>query len=163
MISTAFRIQILKVLELSLAYKKKKCVLNLLYCPEKKLVKIFLEKLLLGIDLAMVEGKSVKHAGDYNINHFANHDRNLLQFVISPYDLKPSNINTATRMTNSSLTLIHYIITDDNETGTVADKILKTDPCATITVLKSVILKSKTTKKNFLTKILFSHSVPKFY
>ena len=50
-------------------------------------------------------------------------------------------------MTNSSSTLIDYIITDDYETGRVADTILKTDHFATITVLKSVMLKSKTTKK----------------
>ena len=51
-----------------LCIQKKKCVLNLSYCPEKKLVKMFLEKLVLGIDLAMAEGKSVILAGDYNLN-----------------------------------------------------------------------------------------------
>ena len=65
-------------------------------------------------------------------------------------------------MTNSSSTLIDYIITDDYETGIVADTILKTDHFATITVLKSVMLKSKTKKNSFLTKKLFSHSIPKF-
>ena len=110
-----------------------------------------MEKLVLGIDLAMAEGKSVKLAGDYNLNYFAKRDRSLLQSVISPYDLKlkPTNNNTATRITNSSSTLINYIITDDYETGIVADTILKTDHFATITVLKSVMLKSKTTKKYF--------------
>ena len=102
--------------------KKKKFVLNLSYCPEKKLVKMFLEKLVLGIDLAMAEGKSVVLAGDYNLNYFAKRDRNLLQSVISPYDLKPSNIDTATRMINSSSTLIDYTITYDYETGIVAGK-----------------------------------------
>ena len=85
---------------------KEKFVLNLSYCPEKKLVKMSLEKMVLGIDLAMAEGKSVILAGDYN--YFAKRDRNLLQSVISPYDLKPLNIDTATRTTNSS-TLIDYI------------------------------------------------------
>ena len=131
--------------------------------PRKKLVKMFLEKLVLGIDLAMAEGKSVILPGDYNLNYFAKRDRSLLQSVISPYDLKPTNNDTATRITNSSSTLIDYIITDDYETGIVADTILKTDHFATITVLKSVMLKSKTTKKIFLTKKLFSHSIPKFY
>ena len=79
----------------------------------KKLVKMFLEKLVLGIDLAMAEGKSVTLAGDYSLNYFAKRDRSLLQSVISPYDLKPSNIDTATRMTDSPSTLIDYIITND--------------------------------------------------
>ena len=113
----------------------------------KKLVKMFLEKLALGIDLAMAEGKSVILAEDYNLYYFAKHDRSLLLSVISPYDLKPSNNDTATRMTNSSSTLIGCIITDDYETGIVADTILKTDHFAKITVLKPVMLKSKTTKK----------------
>ena len=123
---------------------------------------MFLEKLVLGIDLAMAEGKSFILAGDYNLNYFAKRDRSLLQSLISPYDLKPSNIDKATRMTNSSSTVIDYIIRDDYETGIVADTILKTDHFATITVLKSVILKSKT-KKKFFDKKNFSHSVPKFY
>ena len=55
-------------------------------------------------------------------------------------------------MTTSSSTLIDYIITDYYETGIVADTILKTDHFATITVLKSVMLKSKTTKKKFFDK-----------
>ena len=96
-------------------------------------------------------------------NYFAKHDRSLLQSVISPYDLKPTNSDTATRPTNSSPTLIDYIITDDYETDIVADTILKTDHFATITVLKSVMLKSKTTKKKFIDKKLFSHSILKFY
>ena len=75
---------------------------------------MFLEKLVLGIDLAMAEGKSVIHAGDYNLNYFAKRDRSLLQSVIFPYSIKPSNIDTATRMTNSSSTLIEFIITDEN-------------------------------------------------
>ena len=108
---------------------------------------MFLEKLVLDIDLAMAERKSVILAGGYNLNYFAKRDRILLQSVISPYDLKPSNIDTATRMTNSSSTPIDNIITDVYETGIVVDTILKTDHFATITVLKSVMLKSKTTKK----------------
>ena len=105
-----------------------------------------LEKLVLAIDLATADKKSVILAGDYNLNYFAKRDRCLLQSAISPFDLKPSNIDTATRMTNSSSTLIDYIITDDYETGIVADTIWKNDPFATTTVLKSVMLKSKTTK-----------------
>ena len=124
----------------------------IMYMSRKKLVKMFLEKLVLGIDLAMAEGKSVILAGDYNLNYFTKRDRSLLQSVISPYALKPTNNDTATRMTNSSSTLIEYIITDDYETGIVADTILKTDHFATITVLKSVMLKSKTTKKKFFAK-----------
>ena len=64
-------------------------------------------------------------------------------------------------MNKSSSTLIDYIITEDHETGIVVDTILKTDHFATITVLKSVMLKSNQPKV-FLTKELFSHSVPKF-
>ena len=55
-------------------------------------------------------------------------------------------------MTTSSSTLIDYIITDDYETSIVADTILKTDHFATITVLKSVMLQSKTSKKKFFDK-----------
>ena len=124
----------------------------------KTLVEMFLEKVVLGIDLARAGRKSVIHAGDYNLNYFAERDRSLLQSVISPYDIKTSNFDTATRMTNSSSTLINYIITDDYETGVVEDTFLKTDHIATITVLKSVILNSKTTTNKFLTKKLFSHS-----
>ena len=54
--------------------------------------------------------------------------------------------------TNSSSTLIDYIITDDYKTCILADTILKTDLFPTITVLKSVMLKSKTTKKTFFDK-----------
>ena len=82
-------------------------------------------------------------------DYFSKLDRSLLQSVICPYDLKPTNNDTATRMTNSSSRLIDYIITDDYESGIVADTILKTDHFATITALKSVILKSKTTEKFF--------------
>ena len=125
---------------------------------------MFLDKLVQGIDLAMAEGKSVILAGDYNLNYFAKRDRSLLKSVISPYDLKPTNNDTATRMTNSSSTLIDYIITDNYKTGIVADTILKTDHFATIIVFKSVILKSrKSTKKKFFDKKnLFSHSIPIF-
>ena len=59
-------------------------------------------------------------------------------------------------MTNSSSTLIDYIITDDYKTCIVADTILKTDHIATITVLKSVMLKSKTTQKQFFDKKNYS-------
>ena len=128
----------------------------------KKNYKDVFEKLVLGIDLAMAEGKSAKLAGEYKLNYFAQHDRKLLQSVVSPYDLKPSNIDTATRIYNSSSTLINYIITDNYQTGIVAYTILKTDHFATITVLNSVMVKSKTTKKKFLTTKLFSHSFPKF-
>ena len=117
---------------------------------------MFLEKWVLGIDLAMAEGKSVILAGDYNLNYFAKRDRSVLQSVISPYDLKPTNNNTATRMTTSSSTLIDYIITEDYETGIVEDTILKTDHFATITVLKSVMLKSKTTEKKLFDKKNYS-------
>ena len=122
----------------------------------KKLVKMFLEKLVLGFDLAMAEGKSVILAEDYNLNYFAKRDRSLLQSVISPYGLKPTNNDTATRITNSSSTLIYYIITNDCETGIVGDTILKTDHFATITILESVMLKSKTTKKKFFDKKNYS-------
>ena len=128
----------------------------------KKFVKMFLEKLVLGIDLAMAEGKFVILAGDYILNYFANRDRSLLQSVISPWDLKPSNIDTATRTTNSSSTLIDYIITDDYKTGIVAGTIFKFGHFATISVLKSVMLKAKT-KQTFFEKKIFSHSVQKFY
>ena len=113
----------------------------------KKLVKMFLEKLVQGFDLPRAERKSVILAWDYILNYFAKRDRSLLQSLISPYDLKPTNNDTATRMTNSSSTLIDYIITDDYETTIVAYTILKTDHFATITVLKSLMLKSKTTKE----------------
>ena len=56
-----------------------------------------------------------------------------------------------TRMTNSSSTLIDYIITDDYETGMVADTILKTDHFVTIAIIKHVNLKSNT-KKNFFSQ-----------
>ena len=64
----------------------------------------------------MAERNSVILAGDYNLNYFAKRDRSLLQSVISPYNLEPSNIDTATRMIHSSSTLI-------DETGVVADTI----------------------------------------
>ena len=129
---------------------QKKMRFEFVILSRKKLVKMFLEKLVLGIDLARAEGKSVILAGDYNLNYFAKRDRGLLQSVLPPYDLKQTNNDTVTGMTNSSSTLIDYIITDDYETLIVADTILKTDHFATITVLKSVMLKSKTTKeKNF--------------
>ena len=108
----------------------------------KKLVKMFFEKLVLGMDLTMAEGKSVIIAGDYNINCFAKRDRSLLQSVISPYDIKPSNIDAATRMHNCSSTLIIYIITEYYKKSIVADTVLKSNHFATITVLKSVMLKS---------------------
>ena len=112
------------------------------------------EKLVLGIDLAMAERKFVILAVDYNLNYIAMHDGSVLQSVISPCDLKPSSIDTATRMTNSSSTHINHIITDYYETGKLLDTILKTDHFATITVLKSVILKSKT---KFFDKRNYSH------
>ena len=59
MISTAFRIQIVKVYGLSCAYKKKEMRFEFIMLSWKKLVKMFLEKLVLGIDLAMAEEKSV--------------------------------------------------------------------------------------------------------
>ena len=111
----------------------------------------------------MAEEKFVIHAGVYNLNNFAKRGRSVLQYEFSPYDLKPSIIDTATRMTNSSSTLIDYIIADNYKTGIIVDKILKADHLATITVLKSVMRKSKTTKKIFLTKKVFSHSITKFY
>ena len=52
--------------------------------------KMFLEKIILGIDLAMAEGKSVIIVGDYNLNYIAKRDRSQLQSVVSPYELKPS-------------------------------------------------------------------------
>ena len=72
MISTAFRIQKLKV-ELT-----KNCSLTLSYCPEKNCKNVF-GKIGLGIDLAMAEGTSVILAGDYNLHYFAKLDRSQLQ------------------------------------------------------------------------------------
>ena len=72
--------------ELSIQKKEMLTIFSIL--SRKKLVKMFLEKLVLGIDLAMTEGKSVIIAGDYNLNYFAKRDRSLLQSVFSPYDLK---------------------------------------------------------------------------
>ena len=129
----------------------------------KKLVKMFLEKLVLGFDLAMAERKSVILAEDYNLNYFAKRDRSLLQSVISPYGLKPTNNDTATRITNSSSTLIYYIITNDCETGIVGDTILKTDHFATITFLVCDAQIKNNKEKIFRQKKLFSHSIPKFY
>ena len=65
----------------------------------KLILKKFLEKVVLGIDLAVAEKKSVKHAGDYNLIYFAERDKSLLKSVISPYDIEPSNSDTAPRMT----------------------------------------------------------------
>ena len=96
-----------------LSIQKKEMRFEFIILSRKKLVKMFLEKLVVGIDLAMAEGKTVILAGDYNLNYFSKRDKSLLQSAISPYDLKPTNIYTATRMTNSSSTLIDYIITDD--------------------------------------------------
>ena len=64
-------------------------------------------------------------------------------------------------MKDSSSTLIGYIITDDYETGIVADTILKTDHFATTTVLKSVMFDSKTTRINFFnfSVIAFQNSI----
>ena len=115
---------------------------KIIILSRKKHVKMFFEKLVLGMDLTMAEGKSVINAGDYNMNCFAKRDRSLLQSVISPYDIKPSNIDTATRMNNSSSTLINYIITEYYEKSIVADTVLKSKHFATITVLISVMLKS---------------------
>ena len=92
----------------------------------------------------MAERKSVMIAGENNLNYAAKRDRSLLQSVISPYNLTPPNIDTATRITNSSSILIDYIKTDDYETSIVAVTILKTDHFATITFLKSVMLKKQT-------------------
>ena len=112
---------------------------------------MFLQKLVVGTDLAMAEDKSVVPAGDYSLNYFAKRDRSLVQSVIS-HDLKPTNIDTATRMTNSSSTLTNNIIIDDYKTGKVADTVLKTDLFAAVTVPKSVMLISKTTKKKLFDK-----------
>ena len=128
-----------------LSIQKKERGVKFIILHRKTLVKMFLEKLVLGIDLAMAEGKSVIHAGDYNLNYFAKRDRSLLQAVISQYDIQPSNIVTTTRRTSSSLLVFEFIITNDYETGTIEDTILKTDHFATITVVKPVMLKSKTT------------------
>ena len=117
---------------------------------------MFLEKLVLGIDLAMGEGKSVINAGDYKLKYFSKLDRSRLQSAISPYDIKPSNIDTATRMTHSSSTLVGFIITDDYETGNVEDTIFKTDHFLRITVLKTVMLKSKATKGNIEKRRFYS-------
>ena len=75
------------------------------------------------------------------LNYFVKRERSLLQSVISQNDLKLSNIDTATRMTNSSSTLIDYSITEGYETRIVAIAILKPDHFAKITVFKSVMLK----------------------
>ena len=98
----------------------------------------------------MAERKSVKLSGDYNLKYFAKSDKSLLQSVISPYNLKPSNIDTATRVTNASSTYMDYIIPGDYETGIIADTILKADRFATITVPKS-----KNNIPSFTIRILF--------
>ena len=103
-------------LRVKLSIQKKKCVINISYYS-KKTCKMFLEKLALGIDLAMTEGKFVILAGDYNLNYFARRKKNMLQSVVSPCDLKPSNKDTASRLTNFSSILIDYILTDHYETG----------------------------------------------
>ena len=80
---SALRVQILKIYELSRAYKKA-MRFKFIILSQKKLVEMFLEKLVLGTDLDMVEGKSVVVAGDYssqgdNRNYFAKRDRILIQ------------------------------------------------------------------------------------
>ena len=111
-----------------------KCVLNLSYCTETICRDVF-GKLVMGIDLAMAEGKSVILAGDHISKYFAMRGRSMLQSVLSSCDLNQSNIDTNTRMTNSCSIRIDNIITDDYESSIVADTILKTDRFATITAL----------------------------
>ena len=56
----------------------------------------------------MADGKSVILGADYNLNFFAKRDKSLLQSVISPFNLKPSNNDRATRITNFSSTFDDY-------------------------------------------------------
>ena len=79
-----------------LSIQKKEMRAKFIILHRKTIVKMFLEKLVLEIDLAMADGKCVINSGDYNLNYFSKRDRRLLQSVISPYDPKPSNIDTAT-------------------------------------------------------------------
>ena len=85
----------------------------------------------------------------------------------SPYDIDPSYIDTAARMIFSIAILIDDIIADDYETIIVADKIFKMDHLATITAIKSMIIKLETTITNSLTKnysvIVFQNSIEKLY
>ena len=73
---------------------------------------------------------------------FTKRDKSRLQFEIFPNDLKQTNIDAATRKTNSSSTITDCIITDYHEPSRVADTKLKGDHLATTVILKYQLLKS---------------------
>ena len=86
-----------------------KLLLNFSYNPNKKKHNKFLDSTALQIDAAVSKKKSVILMGDYNINYLNNKERNNIDTVLIPYDLKVVN----TKPTQGK-NLIDYIITEVN-------------------------------------------------
>ena len=91
----------------------KSILINISYNPNKQFCSQFLDELVLCIDKASTENKSVCLIGDYNINYLNNKEKQKLDTIILPYDLHLMNSRTGTRHQNGSCRLLDYIITDN--------------------------------------------------
>ena len=90
---------------------RRKFMINLSYCPNKKFADEFLENLARGIDRAVSKNMTVKLVGDYVLIYWDQSDRSKIDAVAFPYDLNINNVSHASRIVNKKGTLIDYIIT----------------------------------------------------
>lgn len=128
-----------------------KQLINISYCPNKQYANTFLDELAKNIDNAIVENKPLTLIGDYNINYLNLDERQKLDNCLIPYGLDVTNQITPTRVTESSKTLLDYII---SEPGTVHKYIVSDTPFKTDHLLSLIINNFEIKKTEAVLKII---------
>ena len=142
-------------LELKSPKVRKKFLINIYYNPNRNHTEPFLEGMALSIDRAITENKTIIMMGDYNIDYFKKSDKNSLETIFQPYDLRPLITQQPTRCAKRN-SLIDYILTDSSIKAihsSVVDSAIKSDHFGQFAVLEECVKsKAKVLKKNIYDK-----------
>ena len=119
-----------------------KALVNIAYCPQKRMLDEFVDYLALNIDKATTENKPIILMGDYDSKHFCKYDKQKSDAILRPYDLNPINVEDPTIITSHSKKLIDFLITDEYpKTLLVAtfESLISSDHFAQLIIFKTVI------------------------
>ena len=132
-------------------------LVHLSYNSSKNTSSEFLEFLAKNIDTSVVQQSNLILMGDYNINYLNHREKQMLDTILIPYGLKPSNVNENTMKTTNSL--IDYVIVEDGFktlSTIISDTPIKTDHYAQLVITDSIgnkkanpIIKTVFCKKNY--------------
>ena len=89
-----------------------KALVNIAYCPQKRMLDEFLDYLALKVDKATAKNKPIILTGDYILNYFCENEKRKLDTILRPSDLNPINVRDPKRISSHNKTLIDFLITD---------------------------------------------------